>query len=132
MKLAQKLVCASLSMYFGVGLAKSGNGLKPETPPWFAIFARLVSPCTISMMSRILSLLARPASGLMPAWLMYVFSSWSWRMTVSGMDSGQAAEQHRVGLNQRLHVGDDGVDIVGYRAGVVGVDASEDAASRHR
>src|SRR5436309_5545423 len=42
-----------------------GNGEKPLMPPCVAISARLVSPWMISMMSRMLSVLACPASGLM-------------------------------------------------------------------
>ena len=42
-----------------------------------------------------------------------------------GMDAGQAAEQQRVGGHQRLHVGNDGVDVVGDQRLVVGIDAAQ-------
>src|SRR5438093_38848 len=73
MKSAQKLVWSALSWYRTGTTSVNGAPVHPVTPLADAIFARLASPATMSVMSRKLSLVDFAASGLNPyCWLKLV------------------------------------------------------------
>ena len=111
MKFAQKLVCASLSRYFGVGFSASPKGVKPENAALVCHVRQIgialhdvddIKQIVVAGPSRI-----RGYAGLGDIRVLEL----ELPHDRIGMDAGQPAEQQRIGSHQGLHVGDDRVRI---------------------